>query len=68
MNKAQGGKCWNCGKPGIPYTASQWQCPECEVTWFPIYISPGKLNSKIVFYGSVIDAVDFTEPGAPSCP
>ena len=60
--------CWNCGGPGIPHTGSAEICPKCEVTWRPYAVNSRQLNDCIVFKGVVIDLVDFTKPGAPSCP
>ena len=68
LNLNQGHNCWNCGEPGIPLSASTEQCPKCAVTWKPVAQNVRKLNAKIVYYGTVIDAVDFTKADAPSCP
>ena len=60
--------CWNCGGPGITYVGSANICPKCDVTWRPYRTNPRKLNSRVPYLGDVIDVVDFTKPGAPSCP
>ena len=68
MDKSNLHNCWNCGRPGIPYVGSREICPKCEVIWFPNAVESRKLNDKIVYCGIVIDAIDFTRPGAPGCP
>lgn len=68
LNLNQGHICWNCGGPGIHHSGSTKICPKCEVTWKPIAQNVRQLNARIVYYGIVIDAVDFTRADAPSCP
>jgi len=66
--KDLGCNCWNCGGPGINYSGSRKICPSCEVVWFPITQPKTRLNEQVVYYGAVIDVVDFSDPMAPSSP
>jgi hypothetical protein len=64
----QGHNCWNCGGPSIPFVGSKDICPKCSVTWYPFNQNVTPLSARIPWKGRVIDAVDFSDPMAPSSP
>lgn len=72
-------QCWFCGKDVTSYN-TEFQCDECEVRWctspwWQVYGSRSEAlrereeataRWKQEYY--VMEFVDFTKPGAPSCP
>lgn len=65
--------CWNCGQRGIPWplgtvSAIRRICETCDVLWSALPMAPGQVVTEVAHYGQAIPAVDFTRPGALSCP
>jgi hypothetical protein len=60
--------CWNCGELGRFVAGIQIYCSNCDVSWTPgPPLSMINLD-KTIWEGALIDCVDFTKPGALSCP
>lgn len=59
--------CWSCGERGSHLSGSQMHCPGCDVTWMPRSSSIANLK-QVWWNGMLVECMDFTGPGALSCP
>jgi len=60
--------CWCCGAQGAGAGIIR-RCFTCDVTWWWREIPSGPLRRDVVVWGTeTLRVVDFTKPGALSCP
>jgi len=59
--------CWSCGERGSYLSGSRMHCSVCDVTWMPRSSSIADLDATW-WNGKRIECIDFTKPGALSCP
>lgn len=66
--------CWNCGARGTSWpdvdnrAATRRICASCDVMWSVVPARHAELPAEVLHMGKAVLAIDFTRPGALSCP